>query len=383
MSTKKCFSCNKDIPDEGEYCPYCGAKRENDVGLKARVKKIDKKIVFLALAVFLILTVVLVVILTLFNSANLKIRAEESKQNVGLEISSQAKTEKDSDIGNLTENIMAGGYVVSDSNETFIVNKDGIYLEEEGTLKSIQSGSFKNLNLHNNILYFLNTKTNCICKNANSNEEIFKPQNGEKIVDFALYKENLYILLKLDNNYNLIRFSINDFLVKDSFVFTGKKTWLNISNDVIKIFVADGTNWSIKSSSIKNEERLNFTDIVKGSNNVCDVGFLNSGFLIAENGSSKIFILDESGNRRELTLNTDKTSKILVSGHCFFVITKTNKVYWCNEDTIISHNITEDLDLSSVKAKNLALSNNNLYVICDNNVVKKYDLNSKECFEIK
>lgn len=372
VSIKRCANCGENIKAKANFCPFCGAECLQTI----HAKRDYKKILTIACIVLLALIVVFVAY-TIINSLLLQNDATNSKLTMGLELSGQVVNGKDSDMGNLTENIMTGGYILDVHGNLYSARTDGLYCNTD----MIKKGSFKGISEYKHDIYCIDIRNNTIVKFKDEIEEFYKFDKSKKITNLSIYKDNLYIVCIANKNVEFIRISLANKEYSLLGTFIGSKCWMNIDKDFVRLCVVDGSTWNVKQTHLDGD--INFEESMRGSNNITHVGFIDSSIIIAEKGTSNIFQLDASGNRREIQLRLDPITNMIISGHTIVICTKANKYYWFNNDVAITHEITEQVKMGSNTLISFGFANKKLILMCEKGIIKQYDFNSENCSEIE
>lgn len=113
------------------------------------------------------------------------------------------------------------------------------------------------------------------------------------------------------------------------------------------------------------------------------MAFVDNKVVIFENNKKSYFVFDNAGNRKEIAYELDEIQNILVSGHTIFLYTKSERFYRLNENTGITHEFTDEINLGDLKASATGINYSKLYVICGNDAVKVCDFGENAYTEIQ
>lgn len=382
MEKYVCKNCGNTIEEDVVFCPYCGLDIANKKETIEDKRKLIKLILLIASIVFVV-AVVLVLAVSLINSMNLKNSAAQSRENVNLELSAEAVNGANADMGNLTENILADGYLCEGNNVVYIAKDNGIYALEEDELSKLQSGSFKGLNYFSNKLYAINIDQNSICIIKDKYSEIYKPEASKKITNMAINNGFAYVILNDSSNIELVQISLNSKEAKSVRVFNGSKCWMYVNSGVMKLCIQNAMTWCVYQSYLDELGNCVFSETVRGTNNISEMAFVDNKIVIFENNKRSYFVFDNAGNRKEIAYELDEIQNILVSGHTIFLYTKSERFYRLNENTGITHEFTDDINLGELKASSTGIEHSRLYVICGNDAIKLCDFGENTFTEIQ
>lgn len=400
----ECKNCKCHLNPGMDFCPNCGARvelieRTNTVAF--RKTKLSNSLLFKKnsrLIKFLIIGIVALVVVVLIYSVSkmfiLRDAAEESKSNNIVNYSSSVNGTYVDNLGNYPGSTLCCSPIVGNHDELYEACDKGIYklknkesnFDSNNSSQLVCSVNASCLSLYDGTLFFIDIKENKIkyvenakyAENASSNN-LFSPSNNAKIINFAICNGSVYSVLSQEGVFEIISFPV-DYKggnVTSLGSYSGNNIYFACFANSLRFCVINGTNWLVYKYEYGNDSSCQ--KVSSGSGNIsCALFDDKQNFIYSEpkKNSSKVFIVDASGNRKEFNID-NKIEKMIINSSTIFAY-GDNKYFWMSSDSFMTTDISDVFSSEDSSFKNLLIYNDNFGVVYKNDSVITYNINKKE-----
>lgn len=394
MTKKYCINCNLVLDEEVKFCPECGGQVQKYKKSKSKKpydskKPFNKKRLIVILLIILGIIVVAIVAFAIIQNIMLKNNASSAKSSVNNKAGVETFSEN---IGNLSGNIAADAYSVTDGNYLYYVGQDGIYKSNnfndkeinKDNSKKIADGKFSSLNYYGEKIICIRNDDNSIYKLSDLNDEdkqpyvdnIYTAEPGFTFKSVAINSDNIYVLSESSGNFYITSTNMRSKnKINDVWSGAGTQAWMYLSEFTLRVCVASSSGWEAYKGDIDGNKTSGLSKYCSGSGNPTSVGFYDDKIYLLHSGtslnSSSISVYESGGNRNAINLDCS-AKKLLLSGETVFIQSSNDRFIWFNVDTNMSHDIDnklyKDIDVNSIninKGKFCVIYSDNSVVLSD------------------